>query len=200
MYATKINGNWNLVNLVSRFKDVGGFHLLSDAERAKYGFYPCTVIGESYDPERENRTEVPISWELKNNHVTATYQVAPKPLSQAKEEKRESLKKERDSMIAEDINNFQMGRQQDRENIQGAIDKWEILTEGDSRHWIMADNSVKAVTKQELIDVSNAYAIRQNNVFGQYGILCTMLEMATDIEEVIAITWEDEAEEKEENS
>ena len=200
MYATKINGNWNLVNLVSRFKDVGGFHLLADAERAKYGFYPCTVIGESYDPERENRTEVPISWELKNNHVTATYQVAPKPLSQAKEEKRESLKKERDSMIAEDINNFQMGRQQARANIPGSIDKWDILIEGESRHWIMADNSVKAVTKQELIDVSNAYAIRQNNVFGQYGILCTMLEMATDIEEVIAITWKDEAEEKEENS
>jgi hypothetical protein len=103
-------------------------------------------------------------------------------------------------MIAEDINNFQIGRQQDRENIQGAIDKWDILTEGESRNWIMADNSVKAVTKQELIDVSNAYAIRQNNVFGQYGILCTMLEMAADIDEVIAIVWEDEVKEIEGDS
>ena len=59
----------------------------------------------------------------------------------------------------------------------------------------MADNSVRAVTKQELIDVSNAYAIRQNNVFGQYGILCAMLEMAADIDEVIAIVWKDEVEE-----
>lgn len=200
MYAFKENGKWVLANMRTRFNGTAGFHLLTDEERAKLGFYTCTVENEGYDPLRENRTAEPLNWTLKNNHVTATYQVAPKPLSQAKEEKRESFKEKRDSMIAEDINNFQIGRQQDRENIQGAIDKWDILAEGESRHWIMADNSVRAVTKQELIDVSNAYAIRQNNVFGQYGILCAMLEMAADIDEVIAIVWEDEVEEKEEGN
>lgn len=189
MYAYKIDNQWTLGNLTSRFNNIGGFHLLSDEERATHGFYRCIVVNESYDRLRENRTEVPISWGLDEYIVTATYQIAPKPLSQAKEERRSIFKEKRDEEIALPINNVQVGRLEDRENITGSINRFDELSQDGVIGWIMADNSVSMLTNQNLQDVSNAYSIRKAQVFSKYGLLCAQLEQAQTIDDVLMIDW-----------
>lgn len=45
------------VSLISRWNNVGGFHLLSDEERRiKHGWYPCNSINENYDPRFQDRS------------------------------------------------------------------------------------------------------------------------------------------------
>jgi len=161
---------------------------VTDAQRAKHGFYKCVVVNENYDPLRENRTSEPLSWELKDNVVTATYQVAPKPLSQVKEEKRSAFKALRDEEIAEPINGVQVGRLEDRENIEGAISRFETIAP-DGVNWIMVDNSVVVLTKQDLQNVADEYAIRKAQIFNKYGTLSSALDKAETIDEVLAVEW-----------
>jgi hypothetical protein len=189
MYAFKNKGKWEFANLQSRFHGVGAFHTLTDEERAKHGFYPCVVINEQYDRLRENRTSEPLSWELNDNVVTATYQVTSKPLSQALEEKRSELKELREKEVAEPINNVQVGRIEARENIQGAIDRFDTLAPSGVIGWVMADNSIGMLTKAQLEQIADGYVIRKAQVFNKYGMLCLALNEAETIEDIIAIEW-----------
>ena len=101
--------------------------------------------------------------------------------------KREKLKQQRDTKISEPINNVQVGRLQDRENIKDAIRKWDTLGNPATTSWIMADNSIEELSKQDLIDIEDAYAIRQRQVFSEYQTLCEQLEISDNPE---SITWE----------
>jgi len=80
MYAIKENNKWKRTNLCSRFKGIGGFHLLTDEERAKHGFFRCIVVDEQYDIKTQSRSEEPMSWEFNEEAqtVTAKYMVVDK--------------------------------------------------------------------------------------------------------------------------
>lgn len=43
------------VAMRSRFKEVGGWHTLTDEQRAKHGWYPIDYTGKEYDPATEDR-------------------------------------------------------------------------------------------------------------------------------------------------
>ena len=94
------------VNLRSRYKDVLAFHLLTDEQRKEHGWYPCTVINESYDPINQNRSEPNKTFD--GNQVTVEYTITDKPPEQLEAElaecKRESIK-QIDSTVDTIINN-----------------------------------------------------------------------------------------------
>lgn len=94
------------VNLRSRYKDVLAFHLLTDEQRKEHGWYPCTVINESYDPINQNRSEPVKTFD--GNQVTVEYTITDKPPEQLEAElaecKRESIK-QIDSTVDTIINN-----------------------------------------------------------------------------------------------
>ena len=94
------------VNLRSRYKDVLAFHLLTDEQRKEHGWYPCTVINESYDPINQNRSEPNKTFD--GNQVTVEYTITDKPPEQLEAElaecKRESIK-QFDSTVDTIINN-----------------------------------------------------------------------------------------------
>lgn len=82
---------------------------------------------------------------------------------------RDYLKLTRDITVAAPISNVQVATPEDRENISGTIRKWETLGSPQAINWIMADNSVAALTKADLIAVEDAYALRKAQAFIEYG-------------------------------
>lgn len=80
IYAYKENGRWVIASLMPRFRGIGGWHTLSDEERAKHGWYPCIEVNAQYNPTTQIRS--PATFELKDGIVTATYTVWDKPESQ----------------------------------------------------------------------------------------------------------------------
>lgn len=64
--------------------------------------------------------------------------------------------------------------------------KWDTLGNPATTTWIMADNTTAELSKQDLIDIEDAYAIRQRQVFSEYQSLCEQVAVSNDPE---AITW-----------
>jgi hypothetical protein len=108
-----------------------------------------------------------------------------KELDRLRLNKREELKQERDAKIAEPINNVQVGRFEDRENIKDAIRKWEALGNPATITWIMYDNTTAQLSKQDLINIEDAYVGRQLQVFAEYQSLCEQLAVSDDPESII---------------
>lgn len=79
-YAYRENGSWKISAMTSRFKGIGGWHRLTDAQRAEHGWYPCFLVNEAFDPETQSRSSAPVKWEFDEEakKVTATYALAEK--------------------------------------------------------------------------------------------------------------------------
>lgn len=103
LYAYKGDGRWVIASLMPRFKGIGAWHTLSDAERAKHGWYPCVEVNAQFDPATQLRS--PPAFALSDGSVTATYTIWDKPQSQIKAEAdhqtRDQIRAEYDETIAE---------------------------------------------------------------------------------------------------
>ena len=110
-------------------------------------------------------------------------------LMNAKIEKREELKKLRDEKIAEPVNNVQVSRITDRENIQGTIANWDTLGLGETINWIMLDNTVQALSKADLEAIYIGYGLRKAQCFNLYEQAIAALNSANTIEEIEAVNF-----------
>lgn len=87
----------------------------------------------------------------------------------AKQEKISELKVKRDFIIDSAIENVQVKKSTDRENIQGTIQYFEVLSQGNSTiGWTMEDNSVKELSKDDLQRVLDSYVVRKAQAFAEY--------------------------------
>lgn len=132
--------------------------------------YPGVVMHRDHP---ENWPEGPWQW------------VEPEPQPVTKEQRRSQLKWERDDRVSAPINNVQVGRTEDRENITGTLSNWELLGLGESIDWIMADNTVQSLTQSDLQSVVDAYALRKLQLFGVYQGLLQQLETTDDPESIV---------------
>jgi len=99
IYAYKDNGKWVIASLMPRFRGVGGWHTLTDAERAKHGWYPCVEVNANYNPTTQVRSTADFSFA--DNVVTAVYTIWDKPESQIYNEAADAVRSERDKLIAD---------------------------------------------------------------------------------------------------
>lgn len=106
-----------------------------------------------------------------------------------REHKREQLKQERDELTYLPINNVQVGRIEDRENIQGTIAGWDTLGLGATINWIMFDNTVKALSKADLEAIYVDYGLRKAQCFNLYEQIITQLNEAQTIEDIMNVTY-----------
>jgi hypothetical protein len=92
-YAYKINGQfiWP-VAMRSRFNNIGGWHTLSDAERAEHEWYPINYINQSYSSALQKQSF--ISAELVNSVFLVTYVVRDLVTSELIDIKKESVRQE----------------------------------------------------------------------------------------------------------
>ena len=102
-----------------------------------------------------------------------------------KPNKREQLKTQRDVLIASPINNVQVGRIEDREKIQGAVQYFDTVSSEDgTKLWIMADNSIAHLTKSEMESLIPSYVMRVDAVYNAYAKAVSALESASTLEEI----------------
>jgi hypothetical protein len=76
---------------------------------------------------------------------------------------------------------------ENRENIKGTIENFEAIATDGVVEWIMSDNTTANLTKLQLEEIANAYAIRKKEAFSTYSSKCKELEEATTIDDLLAI-------------
>ncbi len=99
IYAYNEKGKWIISSLMSRFRGVGGWHILTDEERAKHGWYPCIEVNANYNPTTQIRS--PAEFVLADGIVTATYTIWDKPESQIYSEAADNIRTERNRLLQE---------------------------------------------------------------------------------------------------
>jgi hypothetical protein len=119
IYAYRDAGKWIIASLMPRFKGVGGWHTLTDAERAKHGWYPCIEVNANYNPTTQIRS--PAEFVLANGIVTATYTIWDKPNSQIYAETLAEARDNRAKAYAEEADPLFFKAQRD----EAELTEWE---------------------------------------------------------------------------
>jgi hypothetical protein len=89
-YAYKENGKfvWP-VAMSSRFNGVGGFHTLTDAQRAKQEFYPIQYTNNIFDSKTQERSLASVK--LVNNVLSIEYSIVDIPLITLQEKAKQTI-------------------------------------------------------------------------------------------------------------
>ena len=126
--------------------------------------------------------------EVINGIPTINQSLVYKPIYECKEIALSTIKTKREESIIEPINNIQVSTLQDRENIQGSVDCFDILSQGKSTiTWTMNDNTEQDLSLEELKGALDAYIIRKAQSFAEYQTKKQLIENATTAEEIEAI-------------
>ena len=99
IYAYKDDGRWVIASLRPRFNGIGGWHALTDKERAKHGWYPCVEVNAQFDPVTQIRSTA--EFVLEDGVVTATYTIWDKPESQVYGEAATEVRNKRNQLLSE---------------------------------------------------------------------------------------------------
>ena len=108
-----------------------------------------------------------------------------KPIYECKEIALSIIKTKREESIIEPINNIQVATFQDRENIQGSIGYFEMLSKGKGTiAWTMEDNTEQDLSLEDLKGALDYYIIRKAQAFSDYQTKKQLIEDATTVEEI----------------
>ena len=178
----KINNNQEFREL---FSNTIFPKILTDEIMEEYGYKKVvvnqatpTIFTEVIDSEIEVVNGIP----------TINQSLVYKPIYECKEIALNIIKTKREESIVEPINNIQVATLQDRENMQGSIEYFEILSQGNGRiTWTMNDNREQDLTVEDLKDALDAYIIRKAQIFVEYQTKKQLIENAETAEEIEAI-------------
>ena len=159
--------------------------ILTDEMMEEYGYKKVivnqvtpTLLTKVVDSEIEVIKGIP----------TISQSLVYKPIYECKEIALNTIKTKREESIIEPINNIQVATSQDRENMQGSIEYFELLSQGKGTiTWTMNDNTEEDLTVEDLKDVLDAYVIRKAQIFAEYQTKKQLIENATTAEEIEAI-------------
>ena len=158
--------------------------ILTDEIMEEYGYkkvivnqVTSTLLTKVVDSEIEVIDGIP----------TINQSLVYKPIYECKEIALNTIKTKREENIIEPINNIQVSILQDRENIQGSIEYFELLSQGKGTiTWTMADNTEQDLSLQDLKGALDAYVIRKAQSFVEYQTKKQLIENATTVEEIEA--------------
>ena len=178
----KINNNIEFREL---FPNILFPKILTDEIIEEYGYINVKVI-EATPTIYSTVTNGEI--EIIDGIPTITQFLIYKPLYECKEIALNSIKTKREEDIIEPINNIQVTTLQDRENIQGSIEYFELLSQGKGTiAWTMNDNTEQDLSLEELKGALDAYVARKAQSFVEYQTKKQLIENATTVEEIEAI-------------
>ena len=107
------------------------------------------------------------------------------PLYECKEIALSIIKTKREESIIEPINNIQVSTLQDRDNIQGSIEYFELLSQGKGTiTWTMNDNTEQDLSLEDLKGALGAYVIRKAQSFAEYQTKKQLIENSETAEEI----------------
>ena len=164
--------------------------ILTDEIMEEYG-YKKVIVNEATSTLFTEVVDSKI--EVINGIPTINQSLVYKPLYECKEIALNTIKTKREDSIIEPINNIQIFTLQDRENIQGSIDYFEILSQGKGTiTWTMDDNTEQDLSLEDLKGALDAYVIRKSRAFTEYQIKKELIANATTAEEIEESVWLDE--------
>ena len=164
--------------------------ILTDEIMEEYG-YKKVIVNEATSTLFTEVVDSKI--EVINGIPTINQSLVYKPLYECKEIALNTIKTKREDSIIEPINNIQVFTLQDRENIQGSIDYFEILSQGKGTiTWTMDDNTEQDLSFEDLKGALDAYVIRKSRAFAEYQIKKELIANATTAEEIEESVWLDE--------
>lgn len=162
-------------------------HILSNEVLALWGVYPVIentpVVGKF---QKIKRATVPVksgdNWVL--NHMVVDWDI-----DDVKKVVKETLKDDRKAAGLVPINGFDVAMPEDRENISGAIDYYDIITSNGTVDlvWTMEDNTERVVTLSDLKGARDGYVLRKAQIFADYQAKKQAIENATTIAEIETI-------------
>jgi len=183
----KINNNIEFREL---FPNILFPKILTDEIMEEYG-YKKVIVNEATSTLFTEVVDSKI--EVINGIPTINQSLVYKPLYECKEIALNTIKTKREESIIEPINNIQVFTLQDRENIQGSIDYFEILSQGKGTiTWTMDDNTEQDLSLEDLKGALDAYVIRKSRAFAEYQIKKELIANATTAEEIEESVWLDE--------
>jgi hypothetical protein len=146
-----------------------------------------TIIPDGAVPITDEQWKLSCAGLLRIENGTPVEYYQPGPtIEDRRISQRTELKKQREAFISSPVSGVQVRNSDDKENIKGAIDKWDVLGNPSSIPWIMEDNSVQLMSKQDLVNIENEYTLRKMQSFEIYRTLCAELCESDDPE---SITW-----------
>ena len=179
-------------------------------EREEPFTYPTFSDNNIREKTREELVEEGIEIELQEGEVIQDKKLItfPKPseyhawnghewiadLERAKKEKRNELKEIRNQKIEENIevhgSVFQV-RNSDKENFDDVelMMRTGEIDENYQKNWVLADNSIKSFTAQQIIDVWKERTKRKDKIFQEFGALSIKLEKCDSVQKVQKIIW-----------
>ena len=111
-----------------------------------------------------------------------------KPTYECKDIALSTIKTKREKSIIKPINNIQVATLQDRENIQGSIEYFDMLSQGKGTiTWTMADNTEQDLSLQDLQGVLDSYIIRKAQAFAEYQTKKQLIENVVTESEFITL-------------
>ena len=158
----------------------------SDETLVANGYLPEVDMTQTYDSATHKVSG--IRFEVVGNEIHKITDIETIDINVFKEAKRRELKNLRDEAIDEQINDVQVARVEDRENINGSIELMEANSIP-SMNWVLIDNTVGTLTVSDLETIRDTYVLRKMQTFAKYGELLTVLNNATTVEEVEGIQW-----------
>ena len=159
--------------------------ILTDEIMEEYGYKKVivnqvkpTLLTKVVDNEIEVTKGIP----------TINQSLVYKPIYECKDIALSTIKIKREETIIESINNIQVATLQDRENIQGSIEYFDMLSQGkDTITWTMADNTEQDLSLQDLQGVLDTYVIRKAQAFAEYQTKKQLIENVVTEAEFIAL-------------
>ena len=119
---------------------------------------------------------------------TINQSLAYKPIYECKEIALNTIKIKREETIIEPIDNIQVTTLQDRENIQGSIEYFDMLSQGKGTiTWTMADNTEQELSLEDLKGALDTYIVRKAQAFAEYQTKKQLIENAVTEAEFIAL-------------
>lgn len=170
------------------------FSVINDEVMARYNAFPVREVTPVLtDAQKLERSNMPVyqdgEWLLVHAAVDKTQEEINAELSKIRGSKRETLKAEREAIEAEPINNFQVYRVDDQQKIEKAIKYFEQYQDvNGQRLWVMADNSVKLVTKAELEVLEELQVDKVDKAYTAYMHAVNAIQNSTDPDFIQAVT------------
>lgn len=164
------------------FPNISFPKILTDEIMEEYG-YKKIIINEVEPSKFANIVNGEV--EVIDGIPTIQQMLVYKSLEECKDIAREKAKATREETTRAPINNVQVSTLQDRDNIQGSIEYFEMLSQGKGTiTWTMADNTEKDLSLQELQDVLDSYVIRKAQTFVDYQTKKQLIENCKTVEDL----------------
>ena len=179
------------VAMRSRFKNIGAWHLLTDAKRAEHKWYPCDVINEGYDATTQIRSTLPeLVFDNDTQRITATYTITDKSLETVKREHKERIT---ESRYEEEISGIEVdGQAIETDRIsQTRIAQAHALIQLDPSttiDWKSGDGWI--VLDSEIItQIALMIGKHVQGCFSKEMVLHNQIDESETIEEVLSVQW-----------